>query len=253
VPGPEAAAILILGGLVAGFINTLAGGGSFLTVPLLILVGLPPTIANGTNRVAVFAQCVAAVGGFRQENVPGVGFALSLLPAALIGSWLGAWLATSVSDAFFGRAFGLVMLLALPIILWNPRPRRGPDGSMRASGFSLPLQLSVYFGIGLYGGAFQAGIGIPLLLALVGASGLDLVRANSVKVAVVAALTLVALLQFVYADRVLWGYGLVLAIGSSAGGYAASRFGARVGDRLIRPVLTITVIILALRLLLWSA
>ncbi len=251
MPPLDDVAILILGGLVAGFINTLAGGGSFLTVPLLILVGLPPTVANGTNRVAVFAQCLAAVGGFRQENVPGVGFAVRLLPAALVGSWLGAWLATSVSDAAFGRAFGLVMLLALPIILWNPSPKSGRGEAVQDGGFPLPLQLSVYFAIGLYGGAFQAGIGIPLLLALVGAGGLDLVRANSVKVAVVAALTLVALVQFIYADRVLWGYGLVLAIGSSGGGYAASRFGARIGDRLIRPVLTITVILLALRLLVW--
>jgi uncharacterized membrane protein YfcA len=252
VPGLDDSAILILGGFVAGFINTLAGGGSFLTVPLLILVGLPPTIANGTNRIAVFCQCIAAVGGFRQENVPGVGLAMRLVPAALIGSWIGAWLASSVSDASFGRAFGLVMLLALPIILWNPKPKTAGDRPLRPSGFPLPLQLSVYFAIGLYGGAFQAGIGIPLLLALVGASGLDLVRANSVKVAVVAALTLVALLQFIYADRVLWGYGLVLAVGSSTGGYAASRFGARVGERLIRPVLTVTVIVLALRLLLWT-
>ena len=156
MPGLDDSAILILGGFVAGFINTLAGGGSFLTVPLLILVGLPPTVANGTNRVAVFAQCVAAVGGFRQENVPGVGFALRLLPAALIGSWIGAWLATSVSDAAFGRAFGLVMLLALPIILWNPTPSNGRAEAAQDGGFPLPLQLSVYFAIGLYGGAFPS-------------------------------------------------------------------------------------------------
>ena len=99
------------------------------------------------------------------------------------------------------------------------------------------------------GGAVQAGIGIPLLLALVGAGGLDLVRANSVKVALIAALTAVALGQFIWAGKVVWLYGLVLAVGSGLGGYVASRAGARVGERLIRPVLAVTVILLALRLL----
>ena len=204
-------------------------------------------MANATNRVGVAAQCLAAVGGFKQENVPGLRFAASLLPATLLGSWLGAWGASAVSYRVFNLAFAGVMLAMLPVILRNPKPRSadGADGR----GMSLPLQLAVYFGIGLYGGAVQAGIGIPLLLALVAAGGLDLVRANSVKVAVVAALTLVALAQFVVAGKVLWGYGLVLAVGSSIGGYSASRFGARVGERLIRPILALAVVAAALRLL----
>ena len=238
--------MLVVGGAVAGFINTLAGGGSFLTVPLLIFMGLPPTIANATNRVGVAAQSLAAMGGFKQENVPGLGFAARLLPATLVGAWLGAFLASNVSDAVFARGFGLVMLAMLPVILRNPRPN--PESETR--GFSLPTQLAVYFAIGLYGGAVQAGIGIPLLLALVAAGGLDLVRANSVKVAVVAALTGVALAQFAIADKILWGHGLVLAVGSAVGGYSASRFGARAGERLIRPILTLAIVGAALRLLL---
>jgi uncharacterized membrane protein YfcA len=217
-------------------------------VPLLIFLGLPPTVANATNRVGVAAQSLAAMGGFRQENVPGSGFALRLLPATLVGAWLGAWAASSVSDELFGRAFGLIMLLMLPVILRNPRPS-GEAPHEPTGGLGLPLQLVVYFAIGLYGGAVQAGIGIPLLLALVAAGGLDLVRANNVKVAVVAALTLVALAQFVVADKVRWDYGLVLAVGSALGGYSAARFGARVGERLIRPILALAVVGAALRLL----
>ncbi len=237
--------MLVAGGLVAGFINTLAGGGSFLTVPLLVLVGLPPTVANATNRLAVFAQTVSAVAGFRQEGVAGLGYAVRFLPATLAGSWLGAWVASSVPDRIFGPAFGAIMLLALPILLWNPRPSE----ASAPSGLGAPLQQVIYFSIGLYGGAVQAGIGIPLLLALVGAGGLDLVRANSVKVALIAALTAVALGQFIWAGKVVWIYGLVLAVGSGLGGYVASRAGARVGERLIRPVLAVSVILLALRLL----
>ena len=238
--------MLVAGGAVAGFINTLAGGGSFLTVPLLVLLGLPPTVANGTNRLAVFAQNLAAVVGFRQEGVRGLQHAAPLLPAMLIGSWLGAYVAASVPDELFQRAFGLIMLLALPVILWNPKPRTDSEPTR----FGVVLRHAVYFAIGFYGGAVQAGIGIPLLLALVAASGLDLVRANSAKVVVIAALTAVALAEFIREDKVAWIYGGVLAIGSAFGGYAASRFGARVGERLIRPLLTVAVIGLAARLLL---
>ena len=111
MPSPAESALLVAGGFVAGFINTLAGGGSFLTVPLLVLVGLPPTVANATNRVAVLAQNLAAITGFRQEGVPGVGFALRLLPAALLGAWLGAWLAAGLPEEIFSRAFGVIMLV----------------------------------------------------------------------------------------------------------------------------------------------
>ena len=228
----------------AGFINTLAGGGSFLTVPLLILVGLPPTVANATNRVAVFVQTLSAVAGFRQEGVRGLGDATRFLPATLAGAWLGAYAAASVPDRVLGPAFGAIMLIALPFLLWNPRPSEAPQ-----RGLAAPLQHAIYLSVGLYGGAIQAGLGIPLLLALVGAGGLDLVRANSVKVTLIAALTAVALAEFVWAGKVVWLAGLVLAVGSGLGGYLASRLGARVGERLIRPVLAVSVLALALNLL----
>jgi hypothetical protein len=238
---PDDLALLIGGGAVAGFINTLAGGGSFLTVPLLVLAGLPPTDANGTNRVGVFVQNAAAMAGFRQAGVPGIADALRLLPATLAGSWIGAYLASSVSDALFSRSFGVIMLLALPVILRNPTPR-APGGQSRLARW---LEHALYLAVGLYGGAIQAGIGIPLLLALAGIGGLDLVRANSVKVVINAALTAVALAQFAWAGEVWWVHGLTLAVGTGAGGYLASRFGARVGPRPIRPLLITVVLALS--------
>ena len=236
------------GGLVAGFINTLAGGGSFLTVPLLMAVGLPATVANATNRVGVLAQSLSAVAGFRQEGVSEPSLGLRLLPPMLLGSWAGAWSASVIPDAFFARAFGVVMLAMLPLLIWNPRP----DPASVGRGLPLPLQLALYTLLGFYGGAVQAGIGIPLLLALVTLSGLDLVRAAAVRVFLTAALTLVALAQFIWAGKVLWLPALVLAAGSGAGGYLAARFGARVGERLIRPILVLTVVAVGLRLVLSS-
>ncbi len=206
-------------------------------------------MANGTNRVGVFVQCLTAVAGFRQEGVSELRVGARLLPPTLIGAWLGAWTASVVPDALFARGFGLVMLLMLPVLVWNPRPRPGGGGGL---GIPLPVQLLMYGALGFYGGAVQAGIGIPLLLALVAVSGLDLVRAASARVFMVAALTLVALAQFIYADKIAWIHAIVLATGSGAGGYLAARFGARVGERLIRPVLVIAVIGLAFRLIFGS-
>ena len=244
LPSFEHVLVLLLGGVFAGVVNTLAGGGSFVTVPLLVMVGLPPTVANATNRVGVMFQSLSALGGFRQEGVGGFGTAAAVLPATLLGSWLGSVFASRVSDEIFGPLFGVVMLAALPIILLNPKPRNVPHDARPSA-----LHHLVYFGVGLYGGAIQAGIGIPLLLALVSLGGLDLVRGNQVKVALVGALTVVALAQFVYAGKVVWSYGLILAVGTSAGAYVASRLGARVGPTLIRPVLALCVVALALRLL----
>ena len=240
---PAEAAVLVAGGLVAGFINTLAGGGSFLTVGLLIFVGLPPTVANATNRVGVLIQNLAAMRGFEREGVPGRDVAVRLLPATLIGSGVGAWWASGLSDEAFQTGFAVLMLAAMPILLRKPEPRE----DRRAQ--PLWLQLGIYFAVGLYGGAVQAGIGIPLVFALVGAGGLGLVGANSVKVVLIGALTAVALAWFAIQGQVVWTYGLVLALGSGVGGYAASRLGVRVGDRLIRPVLALAMISMAIRLL----
>lgn len=241
-------AILIGGGIAGGLINTLAGGGSFLVVPLLVLLGLPATVANATSRVGVFAQSLSAVAGFRQEGFGDLGVALRILPTMLVAAWIGAKLATSLDDALFARAFGVIMLVALPLILWNPRPR--PDAASRPP-VSQWIQQAIYFAIGLYSGAIQAGVGIPLTLALVGVGRLDLVRASAAKVAITSATTAIALAQFVWAGKVVWVTGLILAIGMALGGYFGSRVGARVGERLLRPALTVVVVALAIHML-WS-
>jgi len=113
--------LLLGGGLIAGVVNTLAGGGSLLTVPLLVLVGLPGTVANGTNRVGVVLQNAAAAWRFRAEGIPGLTDALPVLVPVVLGALIGATAITQVSDTLFNRLFGVVMLLLLVPTL---RPRR---------------------------------------------------------------------------------------------------------------------------------
>lgn len=236
------AAILIGGGMAAGVVNTLAGGGSLLTVPLLVLVGLPGTVANGTNRIGILVQNATAAWRFRALGVSGFRHAGAIVLPIAAGSLVGAATIARISDATFERLFGLLMLLVLVPTLRPPRPR--PDARPWPRG----VTAVVFFAIGLYGGAFQAGVGLLLVAALAHA-GHDLVRANSVKVVVNCALTLFAIPAFLLAGQIAWAPALALAGGFWAGGELGARAAVRGGERLIRVAMAIAVIALAGRML----
>ena len=230
----------------AGVVNTLAGGGSLLTVPLLVLLGLPGGIANGTNRVGVLLQSWVAAWRFRALGVGGLREAAPVLLPVAAGALIGAWGISQLSDSLFERAFGVVMLLLLvPLLRELVVPRPESDQPPARLG---PRWAVIFFGIGLYGGSFQAGVGIPLLFAL-SYAGFDLVRANAIKVIVTAVLTLTAVPVFLLAGQIAWGPAGVLAVGYSAGAALGARLAVRGGERLIRPVLAAAVIALAGRML----
>lgn len=213
------AVALFGGGLVAGVINAMAGGGSALTVPLLMMLGLDANVANGTNRVAVLAQAGASTQSFHQRDVRPWGLTARAAPAAIAGALLGAWLATRLSAPTMKAAFGGVFLVLAGWFALRPKsltPRPGEAASRPGLG-----ALAGLFGVGVYGGLFQAGVGVPLLLVAVRGLGLDLVRANALKVGVVGLYTVVVLAVFGAAGHIAWGPGLTLA----AGGLVGSRLG----------------------------
>lgn len=238
------AAILIGGGLAAGVVNTLAGGGSLISVPLLVLVGLPGTVANGTNRVGVFLQSLTAAWRFRAHGISGLEGAAKIAVPVCLGSLLGAVTIARVDDVVFERLFGIVMLLDLVPMLRRPKhdPGRPPRPWPRA------LAFLAFLAIGLYGGAVQAGVGL-LLVGALGHAGYDLVRANSVKVSVNVALTGLALPVFVWAGQVAWLPAGVLAIGFIAGGWLGARLAVAGGERVIRPAMIAAIVLLAGRML----
>ena len=236
--------LLLVGGLAAGVINTMAGGGSLLTVPLLVLAGVPGNVANGSNRVGIFASNVTAAATFRRLGVSGLTRILPVLVPVAVGAVAGAVLIGQLADETFDRVFGFLMVPVLIVCLRQPSVEVKQTGDR----WSSPVAALVFFGIGLYGGAFQAGIGLFLVLAL-SQSGLDLVVANNIKVLVTLVVTLAALPVFILGGRVDWIPALVLAAGFAVGGLVGARFTVRGGDRIVRPVLVLSVLGFSGRLL----
>jgi uncharacterized protein len=238
---PGEAALLVGGATVAGLVNTLAGGASALTVPLLVLVGLPGGVANGTNRIGILIQNVVGAWRFRAEGVSGFRAAIPVLIPIALGSLVGAYVISMVADRTFQTAFGVVMILLLvPIILGATQP----GTSRRRRPWSPPVRFTVFLAIGLYGGAFQAGVGIALLFAL-SYAGYDLVRANSIKVVVNAALTGVAVPVFLARHQIVLVPALLLGVGFALGSVLGVRLAVRRGEAIIRPILTLAVLALA--------
>jgi uncharacterized membrane protein YfcA len=236
---------LAVGGLVAGVVNTLAGGGSLLTVPLLVLLGLPATTANGTNRIGVLFQNIVSTLRFRRAGFDGLGEALPVLIPVLLGSALGATLASRMSADVFRQIFGVAMIALLYPMLRSTRSTSFEAGQPPRSRL---LNTLIFLGIGLYGGAIQAGVGIFLIAALA-RSGLDLVRANAIKVVIVGALTLVAVPVFVAHGQVDWPLASALVVGFALGGELGARAAVRGGERLIKPVLVVSVLAMSGRML----
>jgi len=243
---PSDALLLAGGGLVAGVVNTLAGGGSLLTVPLLVLAGLPGPVANGTNRVGVLLGSAVATWRLSALGSPGLRDAAPLVLPCAIGAVLGAYGVVQLPEAVFNRAFGLLMLALLVPTLRGVRVTRSPAAS--ASALSAPLRFLALLAIGLYGGAFQAGVGI-LLLSVLSLAGIDLVRSTHIKTALNTCFTLLALPVFYLADQIVWPEALALGAGFAAGGALGARFALRGGARVIKPVLAVAVVALAGRML----
>lgn len=239
--------LLFAVGIVAGILNVLAGGGSLLTLPLLIFMGQTGALANGTNRVAIFCQNIFAIRGFRKRGVLPLQLALLCTPPALLGSWLGANLAISLDDQLFKRILALIMIGVLIFTAADPmkriRQQEVAFGPLR----KLVLFVS-FFGVGVYGGFVQAGVGFIVITALL-VHGLDLVRINAIKVFVIFTYTFIALGVFIWHGQVDWALGLALAAGNSLGGMIGPKLAVDKGHDWIKKVVTVTVAAFALKLL----
>lgn len=243
----EGLALLVIG-MVAGFINVLSAGGSMLTLPLLMFLGLSPQVANGTNRVSIVLQSVSAVVSFLRAGARHVGLSLRLSVPAVAGSLLGAWLALRVSDALFETLL-IVVMAGSAVLMLLPQPRL--DTRPLTADRLTPLVYLAMFAIGLYGGFIQVGVGILFIVVLYRMLRIDLGQVNAFKVLIILVYTLPALAVFLYHDQVRWGYGLVLAGGSMLGAWLGVKVNVSPRGTLWVKWLTIAVIAaIILRLLL---
>ena len=240
--------LVVAAGFLAGFINTLAGSGSLITLPMLIFAGLPATVANGTNRVAVLLQCSVAVGKFKKEHMLDLRRVAYLTIPAVLGAVIGAQIAADLNELLMRKVIGVLMVIMLAVVIIKPRRwlQGRTDALDRRPGW---MQMLTFFGIGIYGGFIQAGVGIFLLAGLVLSAGYELVRANAFKNFVVLCFTAFALVVFILNDQVNWVMGLVLAVGNMLGAWVAAHMAIQKGAPFVRYILIAVIIISALMLL----
>ena len=237
-------------GVVSGFVNVVAGGGSLLTLPLMIFMGLPPAVANGTNRIAITAQNIFAVSNFVRKGIYEYPYSLYLGVSSVLGSLIGANLAVDIDEKLFNRIVALVMILVAILIICKRKVKT--DDCVQIQKKQLILGIIAFFFLGIYGGFLHAGIGFLIILALTRINHFPLAKANAIKVVVALIFTIPALVVFMYNDLVNWYVGITLAIGTSIGGYLGSHFTIKSGEVWIKLILVIAIIGMAIKLWFFS-
>ncbi len=239
--------LLVAIGIIAGFINTVAGGGSLLTLPILIFLGLPPAMANGTNRIALFFQNISAIAGFKSKGVFVFPFSIWVGISALLGAIIGAQFSVNIKGELFNQILAVVMVVVVIITIINPI-KNPTEALEKLTGKHQYIGAIIFFFIGIYGGFIQAGVGFIILGTLTFVNHISLVKANSIKVFVVFTYTIAALFIFIMEGQVDWVYGLTLAAGNITGAWIASRWSVKKGDVWIRRFMIVMVTVMAIKL-----
>lgn len=238
--------LIILTGFAAAFLNTVGGGGSLFSVPILTFLGLPITTANATSRVALLFQNAFAVGGFKSKGVelpwP---YSLYLGLSSLVGGLLGSFLASQIADEVFNKIFVGVMILSVVLIIYDPFKANGEE---KLTAKHQWIGSIFFFFIGIYGGFVQAGIGFLVIAVLSLVNNLSLVKSNYVKVFSAIIYTGVSVAVFAWQGKIIWQTGLILAIGHALGGWYASRWSVKAGEVWIKRIMIISILGMAVKL-----
>ncbi len=239
--------LLIPIGFIAGFLNTVAGGGTLLTLPALLFLGLPAPIANGTNRIAILIQTFTAVRGFKIKGVSTYPFSFYLGLSAFVGSFIGAKLEIYISGDLLNKILAIIMIMVLLTIIFNPN-KNFTEIPERTTGKHLYWAIFIFFFLGIYGGFINAGIGFLMLVILPYVNGLSLLKSNVTKVFVVAMYTVGAVIVFAYENKINYPLAFILTIGNASGAWVGSRWSVKKDDKVIKLFLIITVSSLAIKL-----
>ncbi len=250
-------ALLVVVGTASGFLNVMAGGGSLLSVPVMVFMGLPGPVANGTNRVAILAQNLTAISTFARRGFQDFRLSVSLAACTIPGAIIGAFAGTQLEGVWFNRLLALVMIAVMVVMhfdrkkptatvaIHDPSPQPAPKPSVRQRSLGHLFMVAV----GFWGGFIQIGVGFIIMPILSRVMGLDLVLTNMHKVFIIACYTLVALLVFASQIELFWLAGITLALGNAFGGYLGAHFTVTRGEGLIKTVFNVVLVLFIIKLL----
>jgi len=210
-------------GILAGFINTLAGSGSLITLSMLIFLGLPPSLANGTNRIGILIQSIVGVLKFQSAGKFAWDDGEFLIVPTTLGAIVGAFIAIDLNEQWMNTAIAIVMAIMLVVIVLEPEKWLREKSELSANYRGIGNFL-LFFLIGAYGGFIQAGVGVFLLFAMVTRCGFSVANANAIKLFLVLIFTVPAVIIFVVYDQVHWLLGGIMAIGQGIGAWIAANF-----------------------------
>jgi uncharacterized membrane protein YfcA len=235
-------ALLVVAGVVAGVMNSLAGGGTLLTFPSLIFAGLPAIAANATNSLALLTGIGTSIWGYRRELATQRKWALRFAAPSLLGGLVGALLLLNTGESHFRVLVPYLILFATILFTFQGPILRLLEIEAQAIGRSrrgVALALLFQFGVAVYGGYFGAGIGILMLAALGVLGHTDMHQMNSVKVLQAFLINAVAAILFIAAGQIYWMEALMIACGAAVGGAVGPALGRRVGPMAVRSVVSI--------------
>jgi uncharacterized membrane protein YfcA len=241
------AVVLFIVGVIAGMINVNAGGGSTLTLPALIFLGLDSATANGTNRLAIILQTISSSAAYSHSKYNQFRLSLKLALITLPGVLIGAIAAVKIDDDTFQIILGIVML-GIIITLLIPQTASNVFDDSSSKKITIPVFISFVL-TGFYGGFIQVGIGFILMAILNKLMKFSLVYVNMHKAVIVMLYTIPALLVFVIAGNVNWYLGVVLGLGNAAGAWWATKTSIKKGDKFIKIFLIIAMLIISLKLI----
>ncbi|MDP6779441.1 MAG: sulfite exporter TauE/SafE family protein, partial [Candidatus Latescibacteria bacterium] len=234
-------------GIAAGFINIMAGGGSVLTLGVMMLMGLDAAVANGTNRIGLLVEGISGAAAYRTERFTDLRESFRLAALTLPGAILGSIFAIQVSNLTFQRILALVMIFVL-ITLFLPKGKEEGDraGGRRGRVLIYPAMVLV----GFYGGFVQAGVGFLIMASLRHLLALDLVRINMHKVYIVLIYTIPVLFVFGLTDNINWPWAAALGLGMALGAWVSVKISVRRGERVIKAILGVAIVLMAAKFLL---
>jgi uncharacterized membrane protein YfcA len=219
-------AIAFVGGFAAGCINLLAGNGSAITLTILTeIVGLPPNVANGTNRIGVWTNSLSGMAAFAKQGKRDLSGTWGFIISTFVGGVIGVYLATLVTNDQFKEVFKFMMVLMLFVVLF--KPDRWIKQAQVTRDIPIWVAYPIYFIIGIYGGFIQMGMGIFFLIVMVFIARYHVIKANFAKMLIVLGFTSVSLVVFAWKGYMAWEYGLVLALGQGLGAWIFGNYAAR--------------------------